>query len=333
MSEIGSEALKQQIIDNASKVPESSRRLLQTQLQIINEIPKIPQYTTCEISSSDSDNELAKLQSCRDAMVCYSNLMDYNQKIAEYNRNQDKLLQVAHEEWSKKKQDYLTKQSQWLTKYNTEDSRLKNERTEGSCNPGGVCVDRCPSNFENDGTRRTFTYNCKIAGLKTGCRARCRRTARSIEEQIALWLKNNPKPIFTLKEPGRVDFPHLQQNTTNINMNCCSNYINIDGDASDNVQSCIQKIDQTRIDIIKREAGSDQPSDQPSDVPYNVPSDEGVIVHPEYVHSEKIDIVYSAESEEILTNQMIFIIVGIIIAILLILCFLSSSSIIISRLD
>jgi hypothetical protein len=226
----------------------------------------VPKRVTCSPSIASNDaSDLVKLTACKDAMVCYSKLIDYNNEVIQYNKLQDAELQAAYNVWSAKEANYEQQLNDWkqmrnnYKKWGDRKTVLENETftqdCPSFCNPlcvSGCSSHGCPSGYY-EASREGCTYFCLnylLAPIPfSGDKSVCKRTSAEVQRILNNEGYQAAKPSFTDPEPIQKSYPHLDQNNTAINLQCCSNYMNVTGNSSNNIQSCIQTIDQLQKSI------------------------------------------------------------------------------------
>lgn len=224
-----------------------------------------PVLITCDIatseeSSNSTDDRLTRLVACQDQMKCNTQLIQYNNNVTEYNKKMTDALQQHHDQWTNKKSLFLKEYQDWTQmrgkyqKWMDRKIQLNSEEnfsakcsacTCGLCIPGNMGA--CPNGWMEN-RQDTCYYNCVDFGqfgtpCGTGCRKICKRTPGEVMNQLNIEGYQQEKPIFVEPEPTQDDYP-LLQNITNINMQCCSNYANVSGNTSDDINSCLQTLEQ-----------------------------------------------------------------------------------------
>jgi hypothetical protein len=209
----------------------------------------LPEPIKCDQTQvTTTDENLIKLAACRDTANCALNVIKYNNLVNQYNNEQDLLFQAAHQAWANRKEIVAKNHAMWSTDKNKNYATLTSDIVKGGCQAAGDCNhSSCPSGRVKDGSMSGLHYNCNIGCCKSGCRTNCKWSQSSIDSKMAEWEVQHPEPFFTEPEPSQIDYPHAEQNTTHMDIQCCSNYIDITGSASDVTQSCIQTIDQRVI--------------------------------------------------------------------------------------
>jgi hypothetical protein len=203
-----------------------------------------PELPKCEVGTlSNSANDLAKLQACRDAVQCYADIINTNNEIITYNDQQDARFSAATTAWQTEKQQFeQTTATAWQRSKASRLNSLHSHRKSGKCTSWPDTAKCRGSNYQKIGEK-----SCDISTIQE---AKCKYTDAYIASQMHQWVTSNPKPVFTKPAPSRAQFPLMQQNETEGIIQCCSNYINVTGDPNDVQQKCLQEIDNLEQTII-----------------------------------------------------------------------------------
>jgi hypothetical protein len=208
-----------------------------------------PENLECVYTADESATELQKLQACKDAMICYGRVIYYNQSVTNYNDKQKAKLKAMDAVWERRKKIRSDEQTAWDTrKNNIYNDKINERRLFKNCVLWtSVWDDYCPTDHGNGWYREPGSqdgHGC-IGGQG---KAKCRRTAQqaSAETNNEIVNEKGPRPKNYEEDeskPTQTSFPLLEQNVTSINLQCCSNYMNVLGTAKDNVQSCKQQLE------------------------------------------------------------------------------------------
>jgi hypothetical protein len=225
-----------------------------------------------------TDKELAQLHECKKATNCYTNLVNYNNTISEYNSTQQNLLAAKLSAWSNKKEQYFSDLQAWENKtgsfsnWKDKENQLSSEQKlykkciYYDCNKSTKTNNEyCQKDHGPDWTHVNGKEN-KDGCLPGACRAYCKRTQESVYKELVNAGYISAKPVFNEIEPTQAkDYPLRVQNNTNVDIKCCSNYINTSGTVSGNIsQSCGQELTKrlSALDPGQQENEEEQENEQ-----------------------------------------------------------------------
>ena len=294
-----------------------------------------PEPITCQIpESSSTDTELQKLTACKDAMVCYSKIINYNDQIIQFNGSQKELLKASLAAWRNREEVARRVQKEWDNRKAEFKRSIESERQRGSCAAAWHCANsNCPSGWVNDGSVHGAQGNCPICFMgicaDTGCSINCKKADDVVEREATnqtIREKGQRPADFSEREPKQEDFPLTEQNQTSINMNCCSNYMNVTGSAKENIQSCQQEIQQRINNPPPPPAPAPPPPPAPAPAPSPSSTPASVPVEPSKPKYESEDIEKEEEQEQEpsqkISDKNMYIIIGILLALLISVIFL-----------
>jgi hypothetical protein len=233
---------------------------------------KPPPFSCQDSPSSQTEENMMTLEACKNALDCYTKLIQHNNDIIAYNDEQRNALRKQRDAYNSRYLQNYDAVIRWKIARDIKEHELYKERKGGSCEESGKCRNsNCPAGWEDEVVNRPDGGNCDICFIgicaETGCRKNCRRTSDEVKKLMNEWDMNNPKPIFTEKNPLQVDYPLAEQNKTYGIIQCCSNFMDIKGSGTGNIQEC----EQTVVSLIKMSSDDAitiippaNPTDQPS---------------------------------------------------------------------
>lgn len=176
-----------------------------------------------------NNSQLASACACKRASDAFVNLVkQYEDDFQNYN--------IKHAKY----QNYLLQKQRWQQGYDNVQSAFAAQRQNGSCAAAWACGSSdCPSGWEDDGSVRGRTGNCRIAGVNTGCSIRCKPSSSTIDAHMNEWKRTNPEPE-AVAPPGEAPSPPSGNNIL-----CCSQLFS--GITADNLnlQDITQQCSQT----------------------------------------------------------------------------------------
>lgn len=269
-----------------------------------------PDPLSCPIpDSKPTDTELQKLTACKDAMSCYSKIVNYNEQISSFNDSQKALLKASIAAWRIREKRARDDQKSWDKRKEEIFNSNQESKEWNNC----VATWDADAGRHDDWCRNDFGegwYHSGKSGYRCGLMNKgiCSKTDdKRVREAIAQVKREwGDRPSdFAEREPKQENFPLADQNQTSINLNCCSNYMNVTGNAKQNIQSCQQEIQQ-RIDNPQILSPSPSNNSTPATVPKR----------PEESTSA---IPLESQIEEESSNTKIYILIAILLLILIIL--------------
>lgn len=288
-----------------------------------------PERLTCQPPDpKPSDTELQKLTACKDAMICYSKIIDYNEQITTFNDSQKALLKASKSAWKIREKRTRDSQADWDKRkqdiYNgNQESKNWNNCSETWNADAGKHDDWCRNDF-GDGWYHSGKSGdgCTKGMFKGVCSKTDDRRNREATDQTTREKGDRPAN-FSEREPTQDNFPLTDQNQTSINMNCCSNYMNVTGNAKSNIQSCQQEIQQ-RINNPPPPPppppapAPPPPAPAPSSTPATESTPAQVPTEPEVVTSaELVDEPTEIEQPKQVSDKLMYIIIGLLVLLLL----------------
>jgi hypothetical protein len=282
----------------------------------------------------DTPEYLKSLYACKDASDCMAVVLNENIKISNENKEQNEKLKIATNEYNKRKEEYEEKLKRWgdrsgeFSSY--KDILCKTDKGDKVCNfwlnreDGNLCKfntgdwnheqahTECKRIARNKGINDPDDFWAKTTyafcdGLKITYE--CERNSNNVASNTLKY--NQDMPIFTEKPPTETQFPQRKLiPAENINISCCSNYLNTGGDASNNIQQCSQVLSQ---EIQKLETTTKKT--------------ETTEINIKEETKDETNIVSYADEAALTTqdNMQTYIILGVVVGIILLL--LSSSSV------
>jgi hypothetical protein len=285
-----------------------------------------PEPITCQIpESSSTDTELQKLTACKDAMVCYSKIINYNDQIIQFNNSQKELLKASLAAWRNREEVARRVQKEWdnrkqeIFNGNQESKEWNNCVATWDADAGkhnDWCVNDFGEGWYHSGKSG---YRCGLMNKGICSKTDDKRWREATEQTIRE--KGQRPSDFSEREPKQEDFPLSEQNKTAINMNCCSNYMNVTGAAKENVQSCQQEIQQRINNPPPSPAPTPAPTPSPAPAPSSTSTPAPVPKEPTELTEMTNEKIEQEESQKISDKNM-YIIVGILLALLISVIFL-----------
>lgn len=249
---------------------------------IYDEIPEFCEKT----APKDADKELIQLYACKDASNCLSDTIKLNKEKSEYNKKQSDNLAIALNKYNTELKAYNDKLDRWekrtgefekFKKYDGTDRGFWANGHDGTCwwgeNWNGA-HDWCHNAANNKGYDGE-NYWAKEWGWCSGRYGNffCKKPDDIILKQKREY--NDAKPSFSTSKPTELDFPKKQLLPTDINIQCCSNYLGGDAEFTDNIQLCSQIIETKIQSLIKdpesetQEQSQQESYEQKSNIPLN----------------------------------------------------------------
>ncbi len=184
-------------------------------------------------------------QACIDALGIYKSTMDSNVAIAQFNSDQSAKAGQAYSEWDKEYQQHLKKFNYWknrtgeYARFAQQEAELRAHRKptgEGIQPQAQWCMNDHGANYDAE------SRSANGAGVG---RMICKYTEQFIRGQVE---PGHQAVMPRFDKPAPVDrtgqFAHKTQVDNDVDIQCCSNVVNVSGNASDVYLSCRQALMQ-----------------------------------------------------------------------------------------
>lgn len=208
-----------------------------------------------------------QLQACINGVDKITNLINTNKGIAEFNDAQKLQYDTL---FKKNGDDYTNAHNDWQNNKNTKYTDLKSELLSAQtcgfsdleCRPhshDNWCTEHYGQGWYMSGKRE----NCGVSDL--GCRANCSRTDDKVNQDLDNWVQNNQEPTLTSTPTAQ----HHEQNTSAVDLSCCSNIDNNIGSSLTNVT--INQISDCKSSLQTRLSNASDIPVSTSDTPVSSP--------------------------------------------------------------